>query len=234
MSSPTAIPVALAICNCRKANHEHGTRDMYGYHRCKCAPCAEANREYNRQSARYKPRRAMVDAELVRQRVAVLRAAGLTVAQIADFCAVSPKVIDYAVKGRKGRLPKLVQASTLQSLNAIRYTDVAAAERPEGRPVNGDTPRRQVQSLHSIGWGSREIAARIGATPETVRRLLKGYMTTELLRRRIDSLYTELRQTPAPQRTPQEKASASHAIRRARENGWTPETAEDREYAMVA
>jgi hypothetical protein len=27
-------PAALPVCTCKKASHDHGTRDMYGYHRC--------------------------------------------------------------------------------------------------------------------------------------------------------------------------------------------------------
>jgi hypothetical protein len=234
-AAPSATQRAtLATCDCTQASHTHGTRDMYGYHRCGCTPCGDANRDYNRRAAKYKPRREMVDAELVRARVAVLQAAGLTVLEIAGLAAINSKVIDYAVHGRKGRKPRTVQASTLRALEAISYRDAATVQRSDGRPVNGDIPRRQVQALHSIGWGTHEIAVRIDATPETVRRLLKGYMTTEVLRRRIETAYQELRTATPPAETCEEKTRVSRARRIARENGWTVDTAEDHRYPAAA
>lgn len=112
-----SITEVLPVCAYKQASvpHEHGTRGMYGYHKCRCSPCCDANREYNSQASRYRARREMVDAELVRARIRKLRTAGLTVAEIADLCAANAKVIDYAVNGRKGKLPQTVQASTFRA-----------------------------------------------------------------------------------------------------------------------
>lgn len=221
----------LAVCNCPIASHEHGTRDMYGYHKCRCIPCGEANREYNRLATKHRKRREMVDADLVRARIAKLRAAGLTIVEIADLCAINAKVIDFAIHGRNGRKPKMVQASTFHALNAIGFKDIAAVERPRGRKVDGDLPRRQIQSLHSLGWGMFEIGSRAGATAATLNRILKGFMTTEELRVRIGEVYEELHGTTPPTDTTGKKVRASQARTRAAANGWTPDTASDYEYA---
>ena len=63
----------LAVCNCRKASHDHGTRDMYGYHRCRCLPCRAANRDYFRSTAHLTRSREWADAEPVRQRIQELQ-----------------------------------------------------------------------------------------------------------------------------------------------------------------
>jgi hypothetical protein len=207
---------------------------MYGYHRCRCVPCGDANREYNRQTAKHRKRREMVDADLVRARIAKLRAAGLTIVEIADLCAVNAKVIDFAVNGRKGKKPRTVQASTFRALNAIKYKDIATLEKPAGRKVDGDTARRQIQSLHSFGWGPYEIGARAGATDATLNRILKGYMTTEELSSRISQVHAELHGTDAPTGTPAQRTRATKARNRALANGWTRDTATDHEYAIYS
>lgn len=229
-------PVDLAACDCKMAAapHQHGTRDMYGYHRCRCVPCGDANREYNRESTKHRPRREMVDADLVRAKIAKLRAAGLTITEIADLCAVNAKVIDFAIHGRNGKKPKTVQASTFRALNAIKYKDVAAVEKPAGRKVDADMTRRQIQSLHSFGWGPYEIGARAGATEATLNRILKGFMTTAELSSNISKVHAELHGTEAPTATPAERTRATKARNRALANGWTRDTATDAEYAVYS
>jgi hypothetical protein len=234
-SSPLILdPTELPVCNCPKARHEHGTRDMYGYHRCRCIPCGDANRDYNRQATRHRKRREMVDADLVRARIAKLRAAGMTIAEIADLCAVNAKVINFAVNGRNGRKTKTVKASTFRALNAIKAKDIAALEKPAGRKVDAEVPRRQIQSLHSFGWGPYEIGARAGATDATINRILKGYMTTGELSARIGQVHTELHGIDAPTDTPEQRTRATKARNRALANGWTRDTATDAEYAIYS
>ncbi|MBO1269461.1 hypothetical protein J1902_16055 [Arthrobacter sp. PO-11] len=226
-------PADLAVCRCTQAvqPHEHGTRGMYNYHRCRCTPCREANLEYSRQSTKHRPRREMVDAGLVRSRITELRAAGLTVLQISNLSGIHAKVIEFAMKGRNGKKPKTVKASTFRALNAISYKDAEGAEKRRGRIVNGDIPRRQLQSLHSLGWCGSEIATRIGANASTISHLLAGNGITEDYRARIDRLYAELHGTNAPQETANERRSATVARNRALANGWTSDTATDHEHA---
>lgn len=236
-SSPHPIEAAeLIVCNCTEAwePHEHGTRGMYGYHKCRCTPCGKANRDYNREANKHRQRREMVDADLVRARVAKLRSAGLTVAEIADLCAVHSKVIEFALNGRNGKKPKTVQASTFRALNAISFKDIAKLDKPGGRKVDGEVSRAQVQSLHSFGWCGREIAARIGITASTISNLLAGTGISEEVRAGIDRLFTELHGIYAPAETPAQRGRATVARNRALANGWTQDTATDLEYARYS
>lgn len=236
-SSPSALaPTDLAVCDCTMAAapHQHGERGMYNYHRCRCTPCGDANREYNRRSNQHRKRREMVDADLVRARIAKLRESGLTVAEIADLCAVNAKVIEFAIKGRNGKLPKTVQATTFRALNAISFKDIASLQKPGGRKVDGTVPRLQVQSLHSFGWCGSEIASRIGFTASTISSLLAGNGITEEVRAGIDRLYTQFHGTTPPLDTPAQRARATVARNRALANGWTADTATDHEYARYS
>jgi transcriptional regulator with XRE-family HTH domain len=225
----------LPVCKCPRVSspHEHGTRGMYDKHRCRCIPCTKANRDHSRAHKRpVPPRHPMVDGDLVRARIAVLRSAGLTLEEIADMCGVNPAVVGYDVNGRDGRRPPAkVRASTLAALNAIRARDIAIVEKPQGRKLNGDIPRRQVQALYSFGWDALEIAERVGVHKVTINNLLRGLGTTERVRAGIDRLHAELHGTEPVQDTPSRKRNVTLARRRAAANGWTADTASDHEYA---
>lgn len=224
----------LPICDCKRARkqHEHGERGMYTYHRCRCAPCTHANTEYDRQAKAHKKRVPKADAGLARKRIGELRAAGLLMSEIAEMCGVNAKVLDYTLYGRNGRKPATVLATTLNALNAIRHKDIATLEVPPGRRISGDSARRQVQALHCFGWSPSTIAARTGATPSTISNLLSGAGIVEGLRVRIDQLYQELHGVEAPTDTAKQKRKATRARGRAAVNGWTPDTANNLEYAF--
>jgi hypothetical protein len=226
----------LPVCDCKRAGtqHEHGTRLMYAYHRCRCAPCTSANTEYDRQAKAHKPRITMADGDRVRARIAELRAAGLLMVEIADLCAVNPKVLDYAVYGRNGRPPATVRQSTLDALLAIRHKDIVSVEIPPGRRVDGASARRQVQSLHAFGWGSSVIAQRTGAAPSSISHLLSGSGLLEELRLKIDALYNELHGVEAPVATVLDRKRSTHAKTKAAAHGWTADTASDFEYGGYA
>jgi hypothetical protein len=96
---------------------------MYNRHRCPCGPCREANRAYHRTYTRpdRKDRTVvpMVDAGQARERVAVLRAAEMTMAEIADACAVNRSGLDFAVYGRNGKPPAKIRATTVAAANHL-------------------------------------------------------------------------------------------------------------------
>jgi hypothetical protein len=225
-----------SICDCVrvKKRHEHGEYNTYVYHRCRCVLCKAAKAENSRIERRHRRRVEMVDADLVRARVARLRTAGLTVADIAALAGISTQVLDYSIYGRGGTKPKLVRASTFKALNSIGFKDIAALELPTGRQVDGDIPRRQVQSLYALGWSSALIAERIGFNRHTIKALLAGRNVRESLRVAIDAFYTEVQGTSPVLTTPSERAGSTAARNRALANGWTADTATDHEYARYA
>lgn len=232
-SSATA-PVAPAVCDCTKTSHEHGTRSMHAFHRCGCTPCCEANRDYYRQSNRYRTRRPMVDAELVRDRVKVLRSAGMALADIAGLVGIRPSMLDYAVYGRRGRKPTRVLASTLDALNAISYRDAENVQPPAGRKLDGTISRLQIQALYAAGWCAGSIATRTGVRASIITNLLRGSGVSEASRFAIEAAYKEVRNSLPPEDDDRQRAAASRARHRASDNGWTRDMAEDLEYAFAA
>lgn len=235
MPGHTAItPEPLPSCGCRKATHEHGTRGMYGYHRCRCTPCKNANAAYDRAASRHKPRRAMIDGALVRARMQVLSNAGMTRAEMAEMCGLKPSSLDYAVYGRNGRPPAKILASTLAALNAIRYQDILAIEPTPGRKLDGTVSRLQVQALYSQGWAAPAIAPHAGIKASAITNLLRGTGVSARAGAAIGDAYRQLHGTNPPQLTDRQRASSSSARNRALAHGWTADMAEDHEYATAA
>ncbi|QOT19597.1 hypothetical protein HMI59_23530 (plasmid) [Paenarthrobacter sp. YJN-5] len=234
-SSLTATePTNLAICDCTKASHEHGTRDMYGYHKCRCIPCGTANREYYRSTAHLTRTRKWADAELARKRIFQLREAGLTMEAMADLSTVNIANLHYILRGPGGRTVKRVLTSTLDALNAISYKDIAGWELTGDTRVDGTVPRLQTMALQAAGWCPEDLSELSGVGRQTFNKLLRGFGTTEEMRRRIDSLYTGLRRTAPPQDTPLQQMRVRRALRKAEANGWTVDMADDAEHARAA
>lgn len=217
----------LPVCACPRATHVHGTRDMYGYHRCRCIPCQGANRDYCRATAHLTTRHDWVPAEPARRRVMLLKEAGLSIKAMADLCGVAPSQLQFLIRGPKGRVVQRVLASTLAALNAITYRDVAAVEIPAGTFVDADTPRRQLQALTAAGWSMAAAARATGLYRGTLIDILNGTGTREAMRLRIDAAYRQLHGSTPPTATRHERSAAGAALARAAANGWTIHQAED-------
>lgn len=211
----------LPVCDCPRARHDHGTRDMYGYHRCRCVPCQDANRDYYRTTAHLTRKHKWADAEPARRRVLLLREAGLSIKAMAHLSGVSASQLSFLVRGPQGRTVQRVYATTLAALNAITYRDVAAVEIPAGTYVDAGAARRQLQALTAAGWSMAAVAQRSGVHRTTLIDILNGGGTREGIRSRIQEAHTALRGTPPPASTRYERSAAGSARARAATNGWT-------------
>lgn len=230
-SSPSATTATdLAVCNCRKASHDHATRDMYSYHRCRCLPCRAANRDYFRSTAHLTRTLKWADAEPVRQRILQLREAGLTMKAMSELSGVPISGLTTILHGPHGRTVKRVLASTANAINAVSYKDIAAYSPTDKTRIDGTVARLQTMALQAAGWCSEDLAERGGVGKQTFNRLMRGLGTTEQMRRRIDLLYRELRWAAPPQDTPLQRTRVRRALRRAAANGWTTTMVEDAEY----
>lgn len=230
-SSPSAIEESpLAVCECRKASHDHGTRDMYSWHRCRCLPCKAANRDYFRSTAHLTRRHKWADAAPVRQRILQLREAGLTYQALCDLSGLQLTAITTILRGPNGRTVKRVLASTAAAINAISYKDIAAYSPTNATRIDGSVARLQAMALHAAGWSPEELSERSGVGPQTFYRLLRGFGTTEQMRQRIDALYQDLRWAAPPMDTPLQRTRYRRAIRKSEANGWTRSMVDDAEY----
>jgi lambda repressor-like predicted transcriptional regulator len=207
---------------------------MYSYHKCRCIPCAAANREYYHATAHLTRTKKWADAELARKRILQLRAAGLTMDAMAEMTAVHVSTLHYILNGPGGRTVKRILTSTLDALNAISYKDIAGRELTSDTRVDGVTPRLQTMALQAAGWCTEDLSKCSGVGKQTFNRLMRGLGTTEEMRGRIDSLYRELHRTTPPQDTPLQQMRVRRALRRAEANGWTTDMAEDLDYAAAS
>lgn len=207
---------------------------MYGYHKCRCLPCGAANREYYRSTAHLTRTRKWADADLARKRILQLRAAGLTMAAMADLCGVHASTLQFILKGPGGRTVQRILASTLDALNAISYKDLVSKPISKGTKVDGTVPRSQTMALHASGWCSEELSAQSGISIQTFNKLMRGFGTTEEMRGRINILYQRLHRTVPPQTEPLQQIRVRRALRKAGASGWTPDMAEWCGYAEAS
>jgi hypothetical protein len=194
---------------------------MYSYHRCRCVPCSEANRDYYRSTAHLTRRHQWVPAEPARRRVLLLREAGLSIEAMADLCGVNPSQLRFLIREPKGRVVQRVYASTLAALNAITYRDVAAVEIPAGTHVDAQASRRQLRAITAAGWSMAAVARHTGLSPHVLFAILGGAGTREVTRARIETTHGQLRFTPPPSSTRYERSAAGAALAKAAGNGWT-------------
>lgn len=110
---------------------EHGTRDTYTFHACRCDECRRAQmravkayRIATRADDRGRPRvHLTVDAAPAREHVAELRASGWTLAEIARELGVGPDAIWQNINPTKKRIRR-ERAAALLALQPLTPVDV--------------------------------------------------------------------------------------------------------------
>ncbi len=209
---------ALPVCDCLTALHEHGTRGMYGWHHCTCAPCRAAESSY--QARRRGAGIDWADAGPARDRLALLLESGLTIDAIADMCAVHASQLHALRNGRRGKPMSRIRATTLNALNAIRAKDVAAYELPAASKVSGDAARQKIRALHCLGWSVDALHAESGLAKSALRGLRDGDGTTDGFRLKVDALYLRLRGQQAPRASEVDRTRYDNAVARAVASGW--------------
>jgi hypothetical protein len=92
---------------------------------------------------------------------------------------------------------------------------------PRARLDAGGT-RLRLRALHVMGHGSARIARALGASEDTIQRLVRGdaRTVTPQLRDAVADLYDAWWDKRAPERTRAERAAAARARRRAAAGNW--------------
>ena len=170
----------------------HGTLTAYAKHGCRCEPCraaaAKASKAWRRDN--YLGIVKLVDAQPLKDHVAMLMAAGMSFRAIALTAGWSSRngLADAMTHKRvKPRTLARVLAVKLDSDNRRdAYTDATGS-------------RRRLQALAVNGWSSYYLGERLGhAQPATVQDIAKGKTLTIRLRTKhaIKDLYDELWDQP--------------------------------------
>lgn len=195
----------------------------YKIHRCRCAGCTQANREYVSRSNRLKVYgrwQPMVDAEPVRQHLRTLGAAGIGWMRAAELAGVSNGCVNRILYG-KAPLPPCtrVRRETADAILAVQATTDNLAP---GQTVNATGTRRRTQALIAIGWSLSEQARRVGRTVSNHKYVLTAPTVQLRTAQTVAALYDELSAT-----TPVPGPSATRARRWAQREGWAPPLAWD-------
>lgn len=211
--------------------HAHGTRVAYVKDRCRCEDCTTASRvaEQKRRRARlYGIDAGLVDAQPVRDHLAVLSEAGIGYKRAAKLAGVSVTAVQTVLYHHPDRPEagpaKRVKRETAEKILAVEPSlDILS----DGALVPSRGTARRVQALVARGWSQEKIAARAGITSQRMRPILDGAPATAATVRAVNALYEELWDQAPPEGTHRDKIAASRARGRAARLDWVPPAAWD-------
>ena len=196
---------------------------------CRCYQCANAVYTYNRDRERailngtWQP---FVDAQPVRDHLAMLAAHGIGWRRAARLAALSTGTVSkllYGAPGGTTRRPpsRKVRAETAHALLAIRPGPDTAADHAV---LDATGYRRRLQALVARGFTQQHLAGRLGQTPANFHIRAEHVLAKH--HRAARALYDELWDANplAHGITP---FAANRALRYARNNGWPPPAAWD-------
>lgn len=231
MTSPRNRAPRTALPCTHGGVHEHGERVTYVKDGCRCDPCTTAARVYEQRRRRdrlYGITAGLVDAQPVRDHLAVLSAAGIGYKRAAKLAGVSVTTVQTILYNHPDRPfsgpAKRVKESTAEKLLAVQpVLDLVS----DGTYVPARGAARRIQALVARGWSQAKLADRIGITDQRIGPLLRGGDATAGTVRSIHQVYEELWDQAPPLATHRDRLAASRARNHAQRNGWAPPAAWD-------
>ena len=143
---------------------EHGTRAKYVFEKCRCEPCTDANRTYQRERDRHQrrvafgieaPQYAYIDATEARDHLRWLRKVGVGKRQVHTETGLSLSAID---KIRSGRVTKCREGT------ANKILAVGRSKAADGAFIDAKQTWRLINDLLKHGLTKRAIATALGST----------------------------------------------------------------------
>jgi hypothetical protein len=173
----------------------HGTHAKYAVDRCRCAPCRQAQRGYNRNRIRQMSRPdgiwcPYVDAEPTREHVQWLATCGVGIKTVAKLSGVphgSLSKLMYGDRARGMAPSRRVRPVTASRILAVMPNHAAGAQQISAAPT-----WRLLDDLIGRGWSRSELARRLGfKTPalQISRRAVRASTA-----RKVERLHAELAQ----------------------------------------
>lgn len=186
---------------CKRGPRQHGTVAMYRRGGCDCTECVEAARRSNRRNSKLRAmgRSALVDAAPVREHVQRLIQGGMTPRQIEDVSGVHRTAIRVLLGDFPNRKQsQRVRPDTARALMSVRSTRPVV----NTAMIDATGTRRRLQALLAIGYTSRDLARRLGASGSSTSglQIAKRSVVRADTARAVAELYRELENTPGPSR----------------------------------
>lgn len=220
-------------CQCKRAQHKHGTRTAYVVDKCRCTDCPAAATEYARVQrratlyGRYDSGR--VDAEPVREHLRYLMDNGISVKRTAALTGLASSAVSAILYGRSERghapYPRVLK-TTADKILAITPTLENMAP---GQVVDGTGTGRRLQALVAIGWSMSRLGERLGVEIGNMGRVVAGGPVTAARALAVKALFEELWNQPQEGDEQRSRISANRARNYARARGWAPPLAWDDE-----
>lgn len=220
-------------CQCKRAQHNHGTRTAYVVDKCRCRECTDASaREQASRSrlqayGRYDSGR--VDAQPVREHIAMLMGYGIGLKRVAALAGVSNATLGKILYGDQSR--NMPPRARVEKHVAVGVIAVKPSLENLGGAVSVDAAgtRRRIQALVTIGWSQSRIGVRIGMQPGNFNRTIKADHVQAVTARKVKTIYEELWNQPQTGTDWHSKAAATRARNYAKAHGWLPPLAWDDE-----
>lgn len=215
---------------------EHGTKARYVFgpegqdtsRGCRCEECRQANRDEESRRSRmmaYGRWQPFVDAGPAREHLRALAAAGIGWKRAAELAGVSNGAVTKILYGTPGGQPsRRVRPETEAAILAVRPSPAVMAATAR---TDATGTRRRLQALAACGWPPGRLAGLLGVSPGNLSTLMRRERVTAATALAVAALFGELWDVPPPEGTPQERAAASRARRRAMRQGWVPPLAWD-------
>jgi hypothetical protein len=194
----------------REAPH-HNNSVCVKWYACQLPDCRDRFNARRRalRAGTIQPARVLVDAEPVRQHIADLQEAGLSITCIARLAGVAHTTVGNFLRprpsNRRGR-----QRNT---------TPETAAKILAVRPLTTVGTMRRIQALTAIGWPARKVAARAGVSARWIGDLRPEAVILISYAEKIVATYDELRHLK-PENNGVHAGHANRARQRAKDNRW--------------
>lgn len=220
-------------CQCKRANHQHGTRTAYVVDRCRCRACtdasarAESRRRRMKAYGRYDSGR--VNAQPVRDHIAALMEYGIGMKRIAAVAGVSNATLGKIMYGEPSRNTAPRERVEQHVADAVLAIKPALEHLGDTVTIDGTGTRRRIQALVSIGWSQTRIGERLGMAAANFNRTVRSEYVRADTARRIKALYDELWNQPQTGDDWRSRISANRSRNYAKAHGWLPPLAWDDE-----
>ena len=219
-------------CQCKRAQHQHGTRTAYVVDRCRCRSCRDANtaaaRERGRQKL-YGRYDGLVDADEARAHLRKLMAAGMGRKRIAKVSGIAHGSISSIVYGKPAHDPK-ERRPPRKRITRDLHDRIMAVELDlaDGVAIDGTGTARRLQALVAVGWSHGQLARRLGVAPANFVPKIHGTnQVTVATARAVRELYADLWNRQPNATTPRQRAAITRAKAYAATHGWAPPAAWD-------
>lgn len=218
-------------CSHTQVQHQHGTHACYAHDKCRCLPCTEANRLYERDRVRqhlYGRWNGLIDAAPARDYILSLMAQGMGLKQIVKVSGVSSGAFTKLVYGILSPSGERVPSRRIRPATAERIFAVKL-QLADGARTDSLGAVRRLQALVALGWSQHKIAVRLGILPSNFTPVIYGRQVQITVAYDIAAraLYDELSMQLPPQETAGQRASVTRAKAHAIHNGWAPPLAWD-------